>query len=255
LSLTPAAHWSINHETVLNMKNDPQRNTFVIQGCGGPRLLMAAAASILLITVPAILHGRISNRWSAAADLEEAARRLANLPASIENWRQVGEDTPFPDYVVRELHLAGYINRIYKNSATGRTVTLALMVGPPAPLCRHPPELCYESRANEPIGPPMDVSVTAPDGVEHRFRRLRFRSEGNLARDISIYYGFTRDGTWEIPAYPRLKFGSRPLVYKVQILTEGLGDDDSRMAEPIADFARGLITAFRSRGIELLRPE
>ncbi len=191
------------------------------------QLIAIVVTGLVLTVFPAVMHGRYTNRWGPSPDLTEAADQLKQLPREFGEWELVSETNDMPKSVLRELSVVGYWNRIYRHASTGQQVTVLLMAGTPGALSRHPPEICYASRANERIGNPTAVSVTDAQQQTHEFRLLRFKRTGGIEDRFFVCYGFTNDGTWSNPEYPRIEFGGGHLLYKMQVLSE-IAEPESR---------------------------
>jgi len=182
-------------------------------------LVAMVVVTIALTAAPAVVHGVWSRRWRDPADITAAARSVEEFPRQFGEWKQQGDEEKMPEEAVRELQCAGYFNRHYVNQKLGRDVTVMLMVGPSGPLIRHPPEICYGTRANKLLQDPVDVHVATPDARQHTLRFLRYKNPGAASGEFSVCYGWSADGTWDVPEYPRFRYGGAPLLYKVQVLT------------------------------------
>lgn len=196
-------------------------------------ILFAMAA---LTVVPAVIHGRLTNRWGEPADMHAAAIRLDSFPQQAGDWEQLGEQETLPPEILRELQCTGYLNRRYGNRQTGDEVLVMVMVGSPGPLVRHPPEICYGNRANTMLGKPHLARIQAVDGQEHTLRVLRYRTPGDTGTEFSICYGWSAGGRWQVPEYPRLEFGSEPLLYKLQLLSSDDLPEGSEMPDAVSAF-------------------
>jgi hypothetical protein len=85
------------------------------------------ALCLLLIVAATVaggyLHGRQSNRWGYDQSLLQAAQRLQQMPRELggSEWL-FDSESELPDSVVQILECQGYINRQYRNAATGERV-------------------------------------------------------------------------------------------------------------------------------------
>jgi hypothetical protein len=204
-------------------------------------------ATVLLTAVPAVVHGLWSRRWRNPADIATAAQAVEAFPTQIGDWKQHGDEEKMPEEAIRELRCAGYIDRHYVNQKLGRDVTVLLMVGPSGPLVRHPPEICYGNRANQLLQDPVDVKVASSDAQNHTFRFLRYKNEGAASGEFSVCYGWSADGTWDVPEYPRLRFGGEPLLYKLQVLTTDPVPHDGSLPVATAQFLNEFLPILRDR--------
>jgi hypothetical protein len=115
------------------------------------------------------------------------------------------------------------------------------LLGPAGPLVRHPPEICYESSANSLLGSqPLTIDV---GGQPQRLRLLAYRSDSMIDGDFLVAYGFGADGEWDSPASPRRVYGGRPLLYKLQVLTDVAAEASTTEPEGLRDFLRHMLSA------------
>jgi hypothetical protein len=209
------------------------------------KLAIGAAAAVVLTIVPAIVHGRYTHRWGAAVDISPTAERLANLPPKLGAWTLVQEGEPLAENISRALGLAGYASRVYTNQTTGDVVTVLLMVGQSGRLVRHPPDICYASRANSQIGDAesFEVLATEPSSV---FKLLEYeRSERAAEERFLVAYGLTAGQIWSSPRYPRFAFGAAPYVCKLQMLTSLAPNEDRAVGRArLAAFANDFCPIF-----------
>jgi len=205
------------------------------------------AALVVLTAAPAVVSGLWSRRWSDPGEIARAAANVDSFPNQFGDWKQRGEDEKMPDEAVSELQCAGYINRRYVNQRLGREVTVMLMVGPSGPLVRHPPEICYGNRANTLLHDPKNVDVVTNDSRKHTFRLLQFKYSGPVSSEFSVCYGWTADGSWDVPEYPRVRFGGSPLLYKVQVLTSDAVPSDGGLPPATSQFLNDFLPLVRDR--------
>jgi len=204
-------------------------------------------AAVMLTAAPAVVHGVWSRRWRDPADMSAAARSVEDFPRQFGEWKQHGDDETMPEEALRELRCTGYINRHYVNQKLGREVTVLLMVGQSGPLVRHPPEICYGNQANELMQKPANVDLSSPDARKHTFRFLRYKNPGAASGEFSVCYGWSADGTWDVPDYPRLKFGGEPLLYKLQVLTSDPVPRDVNLPVATTKFMDEFLPLLRDR--------
>lgn len=182
------------------------------------QLALSAGLLAVLSIVPAVLHGRFTNRWGAPFDRQSAARRVEAFPREFAGWR-LDEQQELAPQVQNELQCEGYFSRKYLHARTGEQVWVILMVGPPGPMVRHPPEICYVNRENVLVQEPQVVQLQEAADRKHDFRVLRFRSPGVAAGEFSVCYAWSSGSAWQVPDFPRLEFGGKPLLYKLQLMS------------------------------------
>jgi hypothetical protein len=221
------------------------------EGLNNPRGRATVAAMlvglVLLTAIPAVVQGVLTRRWHGAADLSGASKRLVDFPTQFGDWQQQGEEEKVPEEALRELQCAGCFNRHYVNQRLGRDVTVIVMVGPAGPLIRHPPEICYGNRANELLAKPIDAELTTPDKVQHRLRLLRYANPRAVSGEFSVCYGWSENGAWDIPAYPRVTYGAAPMLFKMQVLTTDAIGKDGELPPATAQFLNDFLPLLRDR--------
>lgn len=204
------------------------------------RIAVLVLLPLCLTIVPAILHGTLSNRWGPSFDLQNAVRFVESFPRQFGDWTMIEEQNALTDEVIRELQIAGYFQRTFLKQSTGTQVQVLLMAGTPGPLVRHPPDICYASRANDALGEPEVLEVDA-NSIANQFRVLKYRVRGT-GDTFAVSYAWSDGGPWQVPSYPRMKFGGSRLLYKMQIVSNGTdsGREDTRQ------FLNDFLPAFQS---------
>jgi hypothetical protein len=214
----------------------------------GRRTLAAMLVGLVVLTsVPAIVQGVLTRRWSGKADISGAADRLVAFPTQFGDWQQQGDEEKVPEEALRELQCAGCFNRHYVNQRLGRDVTVIVMVGPAGPLIRHPPEICYGNMANQLLAKPVDVELTTTDSVQHRLRLLRYANPRAVSGEFSVCYGWAETGTWNVPAYPRIEYGGAPMLFKMQVLTTDTVPKDGSLPTATTQFLNDFLPLLRDR--------
>ena len=207
---------------------------------------------VLLTALPAIVQGVLTRRWGGVADISGAAARLVEFPSQFGDWQQHGDDEAVPDEALRELQCAGYFNRHYVNQTfLGRDVTVILMVGPAGPLIRHPPEICYGNRANQLLGKPIEIDLQTSDNVKHKFRLLNYDNPRAASGQFSVCYGWSEDGSWNVPAYPRVEYGSAPMLFKMQVLTTDAVPKEGGLPPATARFLNDFLPLLRDQSLQV----
>jgi hypothetical protein len=222
----------------------------MFQGSGSPGSKKTVAAMlvglIILTALPAIVQGVLTRRWQGAADISGAAARVEAFPAQFGDWQQQGEEQ-VPEEALRELQCAGYFSRHYVNQRLGRDVTVLLMVGPAGPLIRHPPEICYGNQANELLAKPAEIELQTSDAVKHKFRLLSYDNPRAASGQFSVCYGWSVDGAWNVPAYPRVDYGAAPMLFKMQVLTTDAVPKDGGLPPATDQFLSDFLPLLRDQ--------
>jgi hypothetical protein len=209
------------------------------------RTTWALLLSVIAMTVPAAyFSGTVMLRWGDPVDLPRHLAVLHRLPETLGEWRFVTDGKPISVEVQNELQLRGYAHRVYEHDATGQRVAILLLIGPAGPLVRHPPEICYETGANILLG---SQSLTIDSqGQPDRLRLLEYRPESPAAGDFLVAYGFADNQHWDSPVSPRLAYGGKPLLYKLQVLTEASAKSTTTNSAGLTDFLSQLLPTLRT---------
>ena len=182
------------------------------------RRWMALGVAVLITLTGGILYGNYSQRWGASDEMRAAAIHLGQLPREVGSWKAV-EEVPIEDSTLQMLECAGHINRRYVNEETGKSLQLAIMLGPTGPIAVHTPEICYSSRAYEVQGERKESVLEASTGERHSFWTVDFTTRNALADGLRVYYAWGDGQKWFASNSPRFEFAGAPLLYKLQLAT------------------------------------
>ncbi len=186
------------------------------------------------------LQGRMTHRWGNRADFAPLVKRLDTLEAAAEavgNWQR--EDSQeLAQLAADELQCKGYKNYTYRHTLTGQHVSMALLLGPPGPTSVHVPEICYSSTNHTQLGDTEATSVEGEDGVSHQFWRLAFRHNESSGGRLSVYYAWSDGGPFEAPSQPRLTYGGRDYLYKIQLAANVMPGAEEDEADPVREFLK-----------------
>ena len=204
------------------------------------RRLILILVAIVAMTIPAAyFNGRVLLRWGDDNALIQHANALSDVPNQFGEWTLVEQGEPISDYLIEQLELRGTLHRVYEHQQTGQRVALLVLVGPPGPLVRHPPEICYQTRANELLG--TDDLTVSVGGSAATLRLLSYQSQLPVDSDFFVAYAFGYAGKWEVPSSPRLAYGGRPFLFKLHALTDLSYEAPHARPEGLADFLSELL--------------
>lgn len=192
----------------------------------------------VLMAIPVVVsfglaEGVWMHRWKPLPDLELAAARLAQVPMPVGEWEGQALELDARQVAIGEI--AGYIRRQYVHRRTGKSLTLMLLCGRAGPITVHPPEICFGGAGFSEVTPPekfpvKGAAITKPS----EFWTAKFQKRGALEPEqIRIFWSWGAAGEWTAADYPRLKFASYPILYKLYVirplgsLSEPLEEDPS----------------------------
>ena len=180
--------------------------------------------SVLLVVVgvgltlaDGVIHGRLTFRWiGTPTERLRAADRLLEIPDRCGDW-EVVSSKPLSEYVQSILQFESHISRVYVNRQTQRHVQVAVILGPFGPTSTHTPDICYTSRDYRIQRQCQRVSVPSEHDPTSQLWVITLHSD-QLNQDTQrVYYGWSDGGPWQAPGEPRVHFGGRPYLYKLQV--------------------------------------
>ena len=206
------------------------------------RHLPAAVMAALILTAGTI-HGRWTNRWARATELQHAVDHLSKLPLVLGDWE--GRDNVL-DEKERKLYdaseAAAWVTRRYVHRLTGESLSLLVLCGPPGPTANHSPEACYPGGGFNLAAPVERKEIafgTPPATAVFQVGDFR-RADAASSMGLKIYWSYRGGSNWEVPENPRLSFARYPALYKIYVIRQ------MAMAEgvqPVDEVAPQLIQA------------
>lgn len=186
------------------------------------RHLPAAVMAALILTAGTI-HGRWTNRWARATELQYAVDHVGQLPLAFGDWE--GRDNVL-DEKERKLYDASeavaWVTRRYVHRATGEVLSLLVLCGPPGPTAAHSPEACYEGGGHGLSGQVERKEIafgTPPATAVFQVGNFR-RADAAGSMGLKIYWSFRGGSDWEVPDNTRLAFARYPALYKVYVIRQ-----------------------------------
>ena len=188
-----------------------------------------------------LVEGRLSNRWGEPADLVSAAERVAQVPEQFGDWK-MQSSRPFDEDTLAMLQCAGHFTRVYVNSLTGDTISMALLVGPTGPTAIHTPEVCYSSRNQTIIESPTEIATRPKTVPGETLWRMTFRANDPEQALQRVFYGWAgTDGHWRAAKDPRYEYGGEPLLYKIQLASGTTQQADKEGSDPCRRFLQDFL--------------
>ena len=196
--------------------------------------LVIAVASAAIILLSATIHGKLTDRWGLASELQTAANRLDQLPNQLGDWSS--EPVVLDKNSLEVANVAGYLCRRFVHKYSREEVTLLVVCGRPGQAAAHPPEVCYAASGYE-VGAKRTRDLAAFGSAwEADFTRT-----GNGNDGLRIVWAWSDDGIWSASNSPRVQFARSGYLYKMYIIR--------RMTTPAAD------TTALATFLELILPE
>ena len=177
----------------------------------------------LVLAAAGLVHGTWSGRWSPI-DLSIVSNRVYEIPETIGDWVVIDEGT-YSEHELKIAELSSYIMRHYRDRGTGEVVTVLLMCGKTGPVAVHPPTVCYKGQGFEQLDAEkkhaVDTGQQGDASVGHEFLTAAFaKPDPGTHMRQRIYWAWSTNGVWQVPANPRLEFSSSPVLFKLYVTQE-----------------------------------
>ena len=184
------------------------------------RYLPAAVMAALILTAGTI-HGRWTNRWVRATELQHAVDHLGKLPLTLGDWEgreNVLDENEQSMYAASQA--VAWVTRRYVHRVTGESLSLLVLCGPPGPTAAHSPEVCYGGGGYGLSGP-LELQEfefgTPPAKAVFQVGNFR-RADAASSMGLRIYWSFRGGADWEVPENTRLAFARYPALYKIYVV-------------------------------------
>ena len=191
----------------------------------------------------------MSDRWAATnITAEEFAARFAKVPKTIGDWE--GEDLEVDEIVRKTAGAVGYVSRVYTNQVNGQQVKLWLIVGHSRDICRHTPDVCYQSsgaykQSKENI--PFTLAFDDLPAADFWTNTFIIEGEGRSLQRVFWTWFNPSDSApaeevvWEAPKYQRFRFGNARALYKMYFTGTMPGPSQTADESPCMEFAKEIM--------------
>ena len=122
-------------------------------------------------------------------------------------------------FFVRKKSKAKDRTKEHTHRRTGQAVSVVLMVGPFGPTSAHTPAVCFSSRDYTIGEEPSRALIADGSSPDSEVWMVTVRSNQLDGETQRVYYGWSDGGPWKAPREPRLYYGGRPYLYKIQAST------------------------------------
>lgn len=216
-----------------------------------PRRIAIPAVTAALIAASGALHAVQTGAWGREKLLATSASRLEHVPLELGDWN--GRPLELDPEQLKVAQASGAISRSYTDG--DRTaVNVMLLCGPSGPIAVHPPTVCFVAAGYTQATEQRRVDVLDSDG-----RRMgsfwtadfEWPREDGTSNRVRTYWGWSTDGHWKSPDYPRYEFAGSQVLYKLYVTRQVT--DEPVESEPIDTFLRSFLpevneTLFQTSG-------
>jgi len=179
---------------------------------------LPASLCCLLLIASGVAAGLYTNRWASPADFGPIQARMDAVPTSLGTW--VSRPAPSDQEALDRAGIRAHLSREYRDTRTGRTITVLLVAGKPGPIAVHTPDVCFQGAGYEQSNDQSSVDV-GPAGA--RFWNATFVKPGAAVQSREcVFWGWNAGDGWEAPEHRtvRMKFALRPTLYKMYLVTD-----------------------------------
>ena len=188
-----------------------------------------------------VYHGLATDRWSDPATASPG-KRFANLPANIGDWK--GENLPRD---AEDDAKTSVINTRFTNALTGRWVVTSVTSGRAGRVSIHNPEHCYLGSGYKVVDSIHEETIEI-SGQQQTFWTGHFeKKKPSGVESIRIYWGWTIDGRWQAPSYPRLFFAGKSKLHKLYVIHAVPAGTEADDAGPYREFLALYLTELNRR--------
>lgn len=194
----------------------------------------------VFLAVSGFVHGTWSNRWSKAEQVE-GKDLLMRIDSEIGDWRS-GEFLQINPADIP----AGTkcVSRRFDPMKDGNPIVVSVTSGGPGAVAVHTPDVCYLGAGYQLRGGVSRQTIPLADGGSASFWVADFvKSKASGDEMIRVRWGWTSDGNWQAPDYPRWVFARAPLLYKLYMVHSLSDDEDLTKNDPYRKFVADLVPA------------
>ena len=207
-------------------------------------LPLAAVAAVALGV--GVVYGVGTDRWRNSRELESALGRLEAVPLEVGDWK--GTDVPYEAEDFARAGIKGAVNRTYKNTRTGATVSVLIVCGRGGPISVHTPDVCYAGTGYEALGAQERRAVPVdPAGEPAGFWALQLgKPNAVVPTRLEIYWAWSTGGPFEAPDNARFTYARSPALYKMYVVREFAPTSRAAKDNPCEQFLRRVLPDFQA---------
>jgi len=200
-----------------------------------PAVLFAAVA-----LGAGIAHGIYSERWATSGGVDEAVKRIGNIPATFDDWQ--GTQQPIDTDGFAQAGIKGHFLCEYRNPRTGSALNAFLVCGRPGRISVHTPDICYAGAGYESDGSPQLRTFDLGQGATQQFWSARFQKPNNpSAPQLEILWAWSAGDGWSAPDNPRFSFARKPALYKLYVIRYASPGDKGNSTDAFKDFLKSFV--------------
>ncbi len=203
------------------------------------RSLLPALAFGVLTLIAGLVQGYHTHRWGPSADLDDAVRRLDDVPMSFGDWK--GEPQRFDEETLRRAGIKGHKGFRYRNVVTGEVIQTLIVCGRSGPISVHTPDVCYGGAGYVAAGGGQKKEVNV-NGRDYAISSLRFKPPATATQmPIDVCWAWNGGNGWQSPDNPRLVLSGHPVLYKLYVVRDIRTSAPQPATDPSVAFLRDFL--------------
>jgi hypothetical protein len=183
------------------------------------RVFAIAIAAVFLLGI-GVYHGMATDRWSNPDADDHPGKWLADPPLVIGDWK--GEQLPRED---EDDAKTGVVNCRFTHARSGRWVVTSVTSGRGGRVSIHNPEHCYLGSGYKVVDSIRQESLTVEGDACSLWTGHFQKKKATGMESIRIYWGWTKDGRWQAPEYPRWNYMGTVRLHKLYVIHPVTGSD------------------------------
>jgi len=216
------------------------------------KIYAPACAALLGIGVLTYYQGVYTERFGehTSDELLQYVERMNHLPLKVGDWE--GEDQEMTEDMKRQYkgaHAKGIVARNYRNTRTGKVVSISLICGHSVHVSEHTPDMCYPSQG---FSMPEAASpyTVERDNDQVDFQQAVFYKDNEFGEARSyqqIFWGWrTKDMPWVGPGLhaSKFRFAGVPALYKLYVIDPDPNRYESGSENPCVSFIKEVLPEF-----------
>lgn len=214
------------------------------------KIMLAAPFAVVAVILGTTtwIQGDIVNRWGQSSNdtLQKFNEALDKVPKKFGNWVAVEELERDPEQL-KYAKVTGNFSWLYRNVKTKQEVRVFLVSGKPQNIADHEPDMCYPAAGYSIGGKGVrQYPITVGDDedyIECTTKEAVFQKQEGTDPTYYLRILWTwksGPGPWEAPAMPSFKFGFKPALYKLYLITNYHNEslEDCASVQFLEDFTR-----------------
>lgn len=206
--------------------------------------ILPISAAVVVVGVGTLIQGIDSERWrkNRSEILLQFSERLNMIPAEFGNWESTEQTIDSAQF--EKSGCVAHMSRLYQHRDSGDSISAFLVIGTSRHVTIHTPDWCYRGAGYEMEGGEFHPYVIpcGMGGEDPEFSTATFiKEESTGVQHLRIFWGYSDNGRWEGPQWPKPHYAMRPALFKLYLITPIAAGKRAPEHAPSLQFARDFI--------------